>query len=282
MRFPMIAAVVAVAGMAVSNSVHADIVMYNDTVWESGHGNPANTTLYAGAGLGDGTTSGLLKDFSTGSFTTITATLTAVNVTDSIFGLPNVGTPANNVFSGSAELNSSASYASTTLDWSYSVTFTGLNPSKTYEFVTTIDRGDAAYDFDQGAASRWGKFSISGADSFTNASSVSDGVMDLGGGSSLLLNAYNTVRGDIIQWTGITAADGSFTVVSENPGGDGSLYEPIKAYGMQAFRLTEIESVSSGSTTVPEPGSLTLLSLGSLGMAWGVRRRRGRGTQAAA
>lgn len=230
----------------------ADFVAYNDCVHG---GSPANTTIYS-AYMGDGggfeTPSGLLKDFATGSYTSVTATLKGSNISGSISTAPSVGTDAYNVFNGKVNLGDwSTSYNSST-DWYYQVTFTGLDPSKSYEFVTTANRGGSY------STERWTKFSILGADAYTNSSST--GVTQVTPDVLKMNTGNNTVAGNVIRWTGITATDGSFTVISQNVGisGPGEIY---KSYGMEGFMLSE----------VPEPATMCLLGLGGLTL---MRKRR--------
>lgn len=174
--------------------------------------------------------------------------------------MPSSGTPAHSVFNGIINLSGSASYNNSAYGWYYQVTFSGLDPAKTYEFVTTANRG-SSYN-----PERWSKFSIVGADAYTNASStgtiqISPDVVHLNGGA-------NTAAGDVVRWTGIAAADGIFTVRSENLLDiNGKPY----GYGMQAFALSELEGV-----VVPEPASLvvwSLLGLTTGGLGWRRRKR---------
>ena len=230
----------------------AAIEMYNDAVHA---GSPANATNYSGYmadGGGFETTSGLLKDYSTGAFTSITATLTGSNISGSISAAPSAGTDAYNVFNGKVNLGDwSTSYNSSSTGWYYQVTFTGLDPSKTYEFVTTANRNSASYA-GTGSSSRWTEFSIIGADTYTNGSTT--GVVEISPDVVQFNTGYNTLNGYVARWTGITAADGSFTVRSENVGAGGP-GEANKSYGMEGFYLAE------GSPAVPEAASLAVWSL---------------------
>ena len=166
-----------------SSAAHAAIVtirMYNDSVGPNDGFSHVNATNFSDIDSGS-TPSGLLKDIDTGATTGITATHTAINVEGGPGVTPTAG-DAFSVFDGFVDLTYSASYGAAANDpWSYSVTFTGLDPNSTYEFVTTANRNSASYDEDQGAASRWAQFGIVGATGFTGASSSSDGVVDLGG-----------------------------------------------------------------------------------------------------
>jgi hypothetical protein len=235
-----------------SGPAAAAFVAYNDTVGSSsGNVTDYNGVLVSG---GSGTTSGLLKNFSDGLDTTVTATLTASNVFAGTGSISASGTDAYGIFNGVVDVEQSASYLAVE-DWSYQVDFTGLDPSKTYEFVTFANRDKSAY------TNRLTKFSITGADTFTNESST--GVDDLGGGVVETVTGDNTVNGYIVQWTGITAADGSFSILSQNVGLGGT-GQDFRSYGMQAFRLTE----------VPVPATVWLFGSGLLGLIAIARRKK--------
>lgn len=240
----------------------ADFVAYNDCVHG---GSPANTTIYS-AYMGDGggfeDPDGYLKNFATGAYTTVWVELTGANISGSTAGAPNAGTDAYNVFNGKVNLGDwSTSYNNSSLDWYYQVTFTGLDPNKTYEFVTTANRNNPDYAGD-GSSSRWTKFSIIGADAYTNSSSA--GVVEISGDVVRMNTGYNTVNGYVVRWTGITAADGSFTVISQNVGAGGP-GEALKSYGMEGFLLAE----------VPVPPTVLLLASGLVALLIYRRRRAG-------
>jgi hypothetical protein len=213
---------------------NAQWTAYNDCCTGSGH--PAvkpNVTLYSiGSGF-TGSSSGLLQDFSTGATTNVTASLSqnggVVWQPDTTTGGNecNVGTDARSVFDPdtTVSLMGTVYYGST--GWWVDLTFTGLNPAKTYEFVTTANRNDATY------TDRLAKYTISGADAFTNASSSGTTVGD-GGASTTFCTGYNTINGYVARWTGINpGSDGSFKIRAEAGSGQ------YKAYAFDAFKLVE-------------------------------------------
>jgi hypothetical protein len=159
--------------------------------------------------------------------------------------MPNSGTDAHSAFDGIINLNESASYNSSSSDWSYKATFTGLDPSKTYEFVTTANRNGGSYS-GTGSSSRWTKFSLIGADAYTNASSSGSGVIVVSADVIKMNTGYNTVEGNVVKWTGIQpGTDGSFVVLSQNVGAEGP-GESRKSYGLQGFILTQTSGASTG------------------------------------
>jgi len=252
-------------GLILIAPASATFVSFNDTVGPSS-GSAANVTHYSGylgGGGGFETPSGLLKDFGTGLFTGVTATLEASNVAGSLGGMPNMGTDAYNLFNGIVNLAESASYNSSGSDWYYRVTFTGLDPTKLYKFLTTANRNSSSYD-GTGGSSRWTEFSIIGADTYSNVSSA--GVVQITEDVLKMNTGYNTVNGYLVGWEGITAADGTFTILTQNVGVDGP-GEAIKSYGMQAFMLEEYEGGE-----IPEPTTVCLIGAGVAAMA--AKRKR--------
>jgi hypothetical protein len=190
-------------------------IAYNDCVHASGDPNITQWSGYLMDGGGFEVPSGPLKDYATGSILPVVATLECSNVSSSISSLPDAGTDANTIFGFFPDFGPSASYNSSSFDWYYLVTFTGLDPSKTYEFVTSANRNGASYAGD-GASSRWTKFSLVGADTYTNTSSV--GVVEITPSVVIMNTGYNTVNGCVVRWSGIAAADGEFAAISENVG----------------------------------------------------------------
>jgi hypothetical protein len=204
---------------------------YNDCL-QSDSGNAPNVTEFNYTN-----TTGTLIHYSDGIPTSVTVHISGSNVAKWIGGMPAQGTDAYSLFNGILNLNESAAYYDGIHDWYCEITFTGLDPSTEYEFITTVNRDDISFGGD-GLTSRWTKFTISGADTYSNISST--GVTQVSESIVKMNTGYNTENGYIVGWTGITAADGTFTVHSENVGEDGP-GEPYKSYGFQGFVLKEFE-----------------------------------------
>ena len=203
---------------------------YNDCV-ASDSGNAANVTEFNWSN-----TTGNLLNYADGTDTGISVTMDASNVTRwNPSGTPDSGTDAYNTFGGITNIDEIASYNSNA-DWYYQVTFSGLDPAKSYVFVTTANRNELPYD-GSGSTSRWTEFTITGADSYNQISST--GVIEVAEDVAKMNTGYNTVSGCVVAWTDITAADGTFTVRSENVGAGGP-GEANKAYGLQAFKFAEL------------------------------------------
>ena len=209
-------------------------VAYNDCIWQSSQPIAANVTTYGiGNGYG-GPTSGPLIDLTWGTNTGVTVTLTQSGgvtwqpSTSSGGGDTNPGTDAYTTFGGTVSLVGVIYYGST--GWWVDVEFSGLDPSKTYEFATTSNRGEPTY------TNRLTKYTISGTDAFTNASTAGTTITD-GGASTQFCTGYNTVNGYVARWTNIDpGADGIFKVRAQvGTGGDAQ-----KAYSFDAFKLEEI------------------------------------------
>jgi len=116
------------------------------------------------------------------------------------------------------------------------VTFTGLDPTKEYTITLTVNRDNLTYE-----NKRYTKATIEGADTFVNDSS--SGVVVNSEASVSFSAGYNYSLGYVARWTGVTAADGSFAILSEwdntlgpTPGSDNN----TKGYAMGAFKLEQL------------------------------------------
>jgi len=180
-----------------------------------------------------------LYDFATNTSTGATVTITQNTGVTSVFWQPDissswtggydpaVGTDARNTFGGIADMTGVVYYGGT--GWWVDLTFTGLDPSKEYTFATSAARcGSSSY------ANRITIYTLSGADTYTQAST-----------SGVTVNAPNQVQfctgrnydeGYVARWTGVTAADGSFTVRAQ------ATASVNNAYSFDVFMLQELSS----------------------------------------
>jgi autotransporter-associated beta strand protein len=204
---------------------------YNDCTASAG--NPANTTLYRGQPDG----SGFMKDFTTGLNTPVTLTVASAGLTYVGTGgpMPDVGTDCYNVFNGKVVFNNVAYYGT----W-MEARFTGLDPNKEYEFVTSVNRGNAVY------TTRTTQFTISGADSATQASSTTPapGVTVNSPTQVTFCTGANQITGYVARWTQIKCgADGAFTVRTDNADGQAN------GYAMDGIMLKETIPTASPATS---------------------------------
>ncbi len=127
-------------------------------------------------------------------------------------------TDAAQEFDGFVDL--AGSYNMTTSSSSMTMTFTGLDPGRTYTLVATSNRDDPDYD------ERTSTFALQSADAFTNASSA--GTTAIGDGSRVRFSTgNNTANGFVARWTGIQpGADGSIVLGAEFGNSDGTAYGP--------------------------------------------------------
>jgi hypothetical protein len=235
----------------VNVTVSAPVVIftaYNDC--SSSAGTPANTTEYRG----NGTTSGLLKNFDTGATLPVTLTITANAVSyDGTGGpMPNSGTDAYNTFNGKVVFDDVIWYTAAFNGFWMDATFTGLDPAKEYEFATSVNRGGSGGDY----GSRFSKFTISGIDFATNASTA--GVTVNSNTSVTFCSGSNSVSGFVARWTKIKCgADGAFTVRVEDGGGVG------KGYAMDGVMLRESGLVAPQPPTVSITSPLNNATVGT-------------------
>ncbi|MDY6990237.1 MAG: DNRLRE domain-containing protein, partial [Thermodesulfobacteriota bacterium] len=235
---------------------------YNDCVYDAGTNSyiGSNVTEY---GIGDGfggSSSGELFDQATGNPTGVTATLTesgGVNwqpSSDTGGADTASDTDAYNTFHGFADMTGVIYYSDTVADWYVDLTFTGLDPTKTYTFATSASRGGSGGDY--GDRDTIYTISASSVDAATNASTPCTQEY-LGDPLSVWFNTGgNHDEGNVARWTGIEAgADGSFTVRAEaHPDSPSS---GRKAYAFDVFMLQEV------GVAPPAENTLTVNTVGN-------------------
>ncbi len=234
--------------------------MFNDVV--AGPGTGAHVTTFAANGV----PSGNLVHAETGVATGVTLSTTEVGVTfDTNGSNPASGTDAFDVFNGFVDF-SSASGSSLEIAGGdrYTYEFSGLDPSKEYDFVGTAIRGNPSY------ANRWTLVTIEGADSFLPRHSSGFGIVTDG----LLVNQVAFLAGAnaeadegfMTQWVEIDpGADGHFSIVSEHytgatPGVGSGIADGNKSYGISGIRLTERIANLQVTESVPADGQVVVVS----------------------
>lgn len=231
-----------------ASAVLANWTAYNDCIWQSPQPIGNNVTTY-GIGNGySGPTNGTLKNQATGANTGVTVSITQSGgmgwLADTSMDGPsecNPGTDAYNTFHGFVNLGGVIYGPSG--NWWVDVTFSGLNPYASYEFAATSQLGPSLY------AGRLSRYTISGADSFTNSSTPGT-TIGSNGAYTTFSAGYNVENGYVARWTGIAAgADGVFKVRMEK--------DPLTStsYALDGFMLRETSSV-------PEPNGLLILGVG--------------------
>ncbi|MBN1507030.1 MAG: lamin tail domain-containing protein [Sedimentisphaerales bacterium] len=201
---------------------------YNDCVYRNTDQYIADSVTTYSIGNGySGPTSGLLVDQATGEEMGVTVTLTesgGVNWQPEPSAAGSdcaVGTDAYNTFSGIADMTGVIYYGSA--GWWVDVMFTGLDPATEYTFATSSARNSYS--------DRLTIYTLSGADTYVNAST--EGVDVLADNQVRFNSGDNHNQGYVARWTGITAADGTFSVRAEadpsSPSG--------RAYAFDVFML---------------------------------------------
>ncbi|GEM_PF-522266 len=224
------------ATIADDDAAAAGFTAYNDCSKGDGT-NPANTTEYPG----NGSYSGLLKDFDTGATLPVTLTLVTNRITyDGTGGpMPNAGTDAHTTFNGKVVFDNVIWYTATSNGFWMDAVFTGLDPAKEYEFATSVNRGGSGSDY----GSRYSKFTITDMDSAENGSTP--GVTVNSATSVTFCSGINTVNGYVARWTKIKCgSDGDFTVRVEDGGGVG------KGYAFDGIMLRETGTAGPQQPTV--------------------------------
>ncbi len=256
-------------------------VAFNDMYLGAATSTHPNATAYTygTSSSGDGT-SGLLKDFADGSPLPVTVTGSFdVPVEGTGYDPHNSGSDADtdsdadSVFGGIIDLNGSIELDET--DWSNTVTFTGLDDSKTYAITLTANRYEASASTPGYPGERYTKVSIDGVAVATPE--PSPGVVDNLDGTYSFSVGDNRA-GYVVKWVGIEPIGGSFSVTSEWDEGQGSqppggtTLDPnanTKGYSMSAFKLEQYAATGPSAPPVAPVLAVDVVDATSLDVSWG-------------
>ncbi|MBN1675798.1 MAG: lamin tail domain-containing protein [Kiritimatiellae bacterium] len=179
-------------------------IAYNDLAWKSGQLS-LNITRYSNID----TTSGALIDYATGETAPVSVSITGGgSVEEWLPTNPAEGTDAHTVFNGIVDCDTHIGYSATPLH----MTFTGMDPSLTYEFVFYCNRGNEAY------TNRTATVTLSDVDGFSNTSTPGATITGVQDDSTILPAGYNTLSGYVARFSQIEPGpDGDMLVtVSDN------------------------------------------------------------------
>ena len=165
----------------------------------------------------------------------------------------NAGSPADLLFKGKVDIGNDGlpglrSSANTKLI----LNFSGLDPSKRYNFRGTVSRGGNYND-------RWSVFGITGADAYVAAhvdgsnnrnifteATFPDGTLEA---NQVALNTGDNKAGSLVGWDNIEpGADGTFSIEGQQYTGPAPFGNPSAAaygYGFNAIYLAKVESTGS-------------------------------------
>ncbi|MBN1804215.1 MAG: chitobiase/beta-hexosaminidase C-terminal domain-containing protein, partial [Sedimentisphaerales bacterium] len=222
-----------------------DWTAYNDCIDSSG----GNTTTFTDYRDYTGDTSGLLKDYATGSTAGMPTVTFSIPVDEDIqpvayldYGsIPYPGTDAYEIFNNKINFSGTITqqpFTCGTECWFVEIKFTNLNPSKKYTFVGSAFRNKEYTD-------RITQCTIQGADAFTNNSS--DGVLLKSGDVTKFLPCDNSNEGYVVRWDDIeSGSDGEFIIYTEAAP---ESYESRRANPLHGFMLQQIDD---STNTPPE------------------------------
>ena len=203
-----------------------DWVAYNDMSPLDGGANGPDVTTWTYEDVAAN-----LQDYQAGVPLPVTMTGSSVGYDPTVNGAGcDWTTDCYKVFDGKVDLT--GVYEIDEADWQYVVTFDDLDPTKTYAVTLTANRDNRGY-----RDARYTKVSIEGADTLTNASS--EGTVIYSESTVSLGTGYNSRNGYVVRWSDITAADGSFSIISTWDMALGLGNRNNKAYAMAAFKLEQ-------------------------------------------
>ena len=199
---------------------------------------------------------GVLKNINTGADLEASVLVAVEGADPDNFGLNspvNPGSPADKLFGGKVDIgNDGIPGLRASANTKLILNFTGLDPTKRYNFRGTTSRGGNYND-------RWSVFTISGADSFVAAhedGSINKNIItkqtfptaDLGT-NQVALNAGDNKAGSLVGWDNIEpGTDGTFAIEAQQylgPAPFGNPSASAYSYGFTAIYLAKIESTGN-------------------------------------
>lgn len=285
-------AAMAAGGLTMSEIAQADFVAYNDmNSYNDGGTQPnANTTDWGWrastyVALGNQPEGGALKDITSGNTLSATVAFNYANVQPNMSAGPGTAPGDAALFNSYVAHASAISYNSGmvgSVEGSsfINLTFSGLNPSSTYNFATYGTRGSASYA--QSGGGRWTKVTINGADTFAWANSPTPGGT-LGvnftsyspatyeNGNYTYYNTGYNPEGYLVALSDIAPGnDGSFSILFENTGAIALSGINVNTGGWYAPGAFQLEEISA----IPEPTTIGLLASALVSLvAWRRRHR---------
>ncbi|MBN1675890.1 MAG: chitobiase/beta-hexosaminidase C-terminal domain-containing protein [Kiritimatiellae bacterium] len=209
----------------------AGFAAYNDLAWTADQ-TSTNITTYTRA------ESGLLVDYNTGTNTAVTLTVNDGGGGPYFEQGTNAApaTDAYAVFDGIVDCAGLVSYGSNLV-----LTFTGLDPSLTYELVLFGNRHSASY------TDRTTQMTISDVDSWENTSTPGTEIYTTtaANDTTRIVNGYNTVNGYVARFSSI------------DPGTDGDMCVTVgdsdSKFYLNALKLSASVQISTVATPVIDP-----------------------------
>jgi hypothetical protein len=212
-----------------------------------------------------GTSSGALKDTTSGTALGARLTITVGGVGTAPTGspamsAPSAATPAHNAFDPLVNWTNGSNpgihiYPSNVINY----VFSGLDPVQRYRFIATAVRGGTAPIAGDAYSNRWTQAELVGVVDYDAAHSAhiitSNDFPAALTGSQAAWNAGVNLSGDIVEWDNIApASNGTFTVrCSEylGPIPGGSAAKAQASYAFQAIRLDEFDTGPRVQITSP-------------------------------
>jgi hypothetical protein len=246
--------------------LQAQFVAFNDHA--PGTGTHSNATRWSCLILPTG---GPLKNIIDGLDTPVTLNITRTGNGSAQGGpqaaYPQIGTPANVTFTNFVDFVGTPGAAVQITNITVHYTFSGLDPSKRYNFKGSAVRGGSGGNY----TNRWTKIAITSVDSFTSqhtANIVTSSQEPTLAANEAVANFGVNLTGDMVVWDQIDpGVDGTFEVTCDFYRGplpapnSSTLNTPPYGYAITAIRLEEFSNVTTPIviTSGPNPSSTNIM-----------------------